>query len=86
LPSGWTHPQIPDPDRPLRSLSGDLTWSSFAGGDPNDPESWFSEWYDLETPSVEAIKKVVNIRYECYRSPYGNKPETTGEAVELPDT
>ncbi len=86
LPSGWTHPQIPDPDRPLRSLSGDLTWSSFSGGDPNDPESWFSEWYDLEAPSVEAIKKVVNIRYECYRSPYGNKPETTGEAVELPDT
>lgn len=67
-------PQIPDPDAPTPSfVSEDLTYE-WTGGDRE------SAWYELDIPTEEGEVKVVNIRYICYRGPYGSKPQTTGDA------
>jgi hypothetical protein len=73
----------PRPGRPNRSYVQDLTWVWTGPGDPYDEESWKSPWYDLDVPGEPGIKRVVNVRYECYRSKYGTKPETSGEGVDL---
>ena len=59
-----------------------VTWVWTGPGNPEDEtdESWFSDWNELSMPSAPGKKRVVNIRFECYRSPYGNKPQVTGEA------
>lgn len=46
--------------------------------------TWLSPWYMLEIPGEPGTRRVVNIRFECYGpTPYGNKPQTTGEGVDL---
>lgn len=78
-------PQVPDPDAPDRSfVSQDNTWE-WAGPGTSDPDSWKSSWYEIDPPTVPGTRRVVNTRFECYRSPYGNKPQVTGEGVTLPD-
>jgi len=48
--------------------------------------TWLSGWYDLDPPTEPGTKRVVNIRFECYGvNDYGNKPQVTGEAYEIPD-
>lgn len=37
----------------------------------------------VDPPDISGQRRVVNLRFECYRSPYGNKPQVYGEAVEL---
>lgn len=82
----WADHQVPDPDAPDRTFfSEDNTWEWAGPGDPEDADSWLSEWYEIDPPDVPGERRVVNIRYECYRSPYGQKPQVTGEAVTLPD-
>jgi hypothetical protein len=57
-------------------------WSGAAGGGTDR----YSEWYVMPTPDFNGERRVVNVRFECYRSEnYGNKPQVTGEAVTLPD-
>lgn len=82
-PEGWDA----DPPTALRSyVSEDNTWEWTGPGDPEDPDSWLSPWYEIDPPSVPGTRRVVNIRFECYRSTrYGNKPQTTGEGVTLLD-
>ena len=64
----------------------DLTWEWAGPGDPEDPESWKSGWYELDTPGEPGERKVVNVRFECYRSPqFGNKPQITGDAEDISD-
>jgi hypothetical protein len=91
-PEGWDNtipdpenpegPEIPDPAAPNRSYQEDLTWE-WAGPGTADPDSWKSTWFQMDAPSEVGVRRVVNIRYECYRSPYGSKPELTGEGVDL---
>ena len=60
------------------------TWEWTGPGDPEVEDSWVSEWFDLDPPSEEGAARVVNIRYECYRTPqFGNKPQITGEGVDF---
>lgn len=79
-------PQIPDPEAPKRTfVSQDNVWEWTGPGDPDEDSTWLSDWYAIDHPAVAGRRRIVNIRYECYRSPYGNKPEVTGEGVTLPE-
>ena len=77
-------PQVPKPGRPSRSYVRDLTveWIGPGTGDEDDP-SWFTPWNDLNPPPEPGTRRIVNIRFECYHSPYGTKPQLTGEGVDL---
>lgn len=80
-------PRIPRPGRPSRSLETDLTYTWTGPGNTEDADdpSWFSGNYILAAPTAAGVKRVVNIRYECYRATkFGTRPETTGEGVALP--
>lgn len=82
-PDGW------DDETPtvFRSFHlTDQTWTWVGPGDPEDADSWKSDWYVIEPPEVAGTRRVVNVRFECYKSAkFGVKPQVTGEAVELPD-
>ena len=68
------------------TLQEDLTWewSGPGTGDIDDP-SWLSGDYFLLPPDEPGIRKIVNVRYESYRSTrIGMKPQLLGEAYELP--
>jgi hypothetical protein len=67
------------------AVSTDNTWEWTGPGDPEDEDSWKSDWYEIPVPDEPGENRVVNIRFECYRSTaFGNKPQVTGEAVEIP--
>ena len=82
-------PQGYDPDdsnSPQPSpLNRDLTATWEGPGDLEDPQSWeASDWRTLNPPDQPGESRVVNVRFQCYRSPdFGNKPQITGEAFDL---
>lgn len=77
-------PPIPDPAAPQRSFASvDNTWTWAGPGSPENADSWKSGWYEIAPPTVPGVRKIVNIRFECYRGPYGTRPQITGTAVEL---
>ena len=82
-PDGWNA----NPPTAARSfVSQDNTWVWTGPGDQDDPDSWKSAWHDLGMPAVKGKRRIVNVRYECYKSSrLGLKPHATGDAVELPD-
>lgn len=82
-PLGWDE----DPPTATRSYHAEnQTWEWTGPGDPEDPESWKSPWIEIPVPAVSGSRRVVNIRFECYRSArYGHLPQITGDAVTLPD-
>jgi hypothetical protein len=43
----------------------------------------YTPWNDLNPPPMTGTRRVINVRYVCYRSPYGVKPQLTGEGVDL---
>ena len=60
-------------------------WIGPGTGAPDDP-SWFTDWITLDPPSVPGIRRIVNIRFVCRENWFvGVVPQTTGDAVELPD-
>jgi len=67
-------------------IATDQTWDDWTGpGDPDDEATWKSGWYELTPPETAGQVRVVNVRYECYRSTrLGIKPQITGEAYEIP--
>jgi hypothetical protein len=66
-------------------ISANQTWDDWEGpGDPEDADSWKSGWYEIDPPEEPGEVRVVNIRFECYQGPYGNKPQITGEAYDIP--
>lgn len=79
-----TPPRIPKPGRPKRTLEPGGTWEWKGPGNPAEPEgnSWKSPWIEIPVPDFKGRKKRVNFRFECYRSPYGNKPQVSGEAID----
>jgi hypothetical protein len=80
-PDGWDQ----DPLGSSRSfLVQDQTWEWTGPGDPGNPDSWKSAWYEIPAPAVVGQRRVVNIRFECYRSnKFGTKPQLGGDHVEL---
>jgi len=79
-PTGWNTTTL------LRSYyleDQTYEWTGGAGGGMDR----FSDWYEIPVPDFVGQRRVVNVRYECYRTTdYGNKPQVTGEAVTLPDS
>jgi hypothetical protein len=80
-PDGW---DSGDPDAPSRFYSAaNQAWVWAGPGDPEDPDSWKSPWFEIAAPSVPGTRRVVNIPYECYRSTkFGTRPQVTGEGVD----
>jgi len=86
-PEGWDN--LSNPDRPLRTWHAQdvaRDWTG-PGTGPQEDASWnLGAPYILEPPTNPGIRRIVNFRFWCYpNSPYGFKPQTTGEGVELPD-
>ena len=64
-------------------ISEDEVWEWTGPGDPENDDSWISPWFNLDAPPEDGMSFVANIRFECYRSKFGTKPQVMGEAVEL---
>lgn len=84
----WADPthQIPREGRPARSYVEDITreWTGPGTGDQSDPSWNIGEPYVMESPGEPGIRKIVNLRFYCYPdSPYGVKPQASGEATDL---
>lgn len=79
-----TPPQIPKPGRPKRTLETGGTWTWAGPGSQSDPtgNSWKSPWIEIPVPAFKGRRKRVNLRFECYRGPYGTKPQVSGEAID----
>lgn len=68
------------------TLDKDLTvvWVGPGSGDQADP-SWLTAWNEITAPLVPGVRRVVNVRYESYKSlRFGTKPQLTGEGFALP--
>lgn len=67
-------------------VATDQTWTWEGPGDPENEDSWKSGFYEIPVPSEPGQSRVVNIRFECYKSAkLGNPPpQVTGEAYEIP--
>jgi hypothetical protein len=60
------------------------SWIWDGPGDPEDEETWKSDWYELTPPNEPGEVRVGNILFECYKSAkFGTRPQTTGEAYEI---
>lgn len=79
----WDIVEFPSDGDPVAVLTNQ-TWEWTGPGDPEDPDSWKSPWWVTEPPAQEGQRRIVNIRYECYRGPYGSLPDVLGEQIELP--
>lgn len=81
-PFRWNDAKKPTGPRTYLLEDQTYEWSGNAGGGTDR----YSGWYVIPTPNFNGQRRVVNVRFECYRSEnYGNKPQVTGEAVTLPD-
>lgn len=76
LEEWWADHQVPDPDAPDRVfIQENQTWQWTGPGTPSNPATWLSPWFEIPVPLTPGVFRRVNTRYECYRSPYGQKPE-----------
>ena len=51
------------------------------GSGPQDDPSWEMPWHIIEPPTEPGEKRRVNLRFECYVSPYGQLPQIDGEGT-----
>ena len=75
-----------NPDSPQPSaVNRDMTVEWEGPGDQTKPDSWIAgDWHVVNPPPEDGETRVVNVRYQCYRSPkFGNKPQVTGESFDL---
>lgn len=72
-----------DPDE-FVSQDNVVEWTG--PGDQEDPfgETWLTPWVELDSPPIPGERRVVNIRFICYNSRYGTKPQITGEGFTPP--
>lgn len=56
------------------------------GTGPQEHASWnLGTYYEIPPPDVPGERRIVNRRFWCHpNSPYGYKPQVTGEGIELP--
>ena len=76
-----------EPDEGDASLVSEgitIVWTGPGDHDSPDGDSWLSDWQEIPMPTEPGETRVVNIRYECYRSKFGTKPQVTGDAWEPP--
>lgn len=75
-----------NPDSPQPSaVNQDMTVEWERPSDPETADFWIAgDWHVMNPPDQPGEKRVVNIRFQCYRSPdFGNKPQVTGESFDL---
>jgi hypothetical protein len=61
--------------------SEDNVWENELDSDDLSDTGFSSPWYELAPPEEEGERRVVNVRYSCYReTPYGSKPQIIGES------
>lgn len=77
-PDGW-NAEPPTAARTFFARNQSWVWDG--PGDPAAPETWKSAWYALDPPTSRGTRRVVNIRDECYRGPFGTRPQVTGEII-----
>lgn len=83
-PTGWDDP-VPTVFRSFVSEDNVLVWTGPGTGAPSDP-SWFTTAIMLDPPTIPGIRRIVNLRLVCRENWFvGVVPQTTGDAVELPD-
>lgn len=64
-PDGWDDPS----PVVFRSFyAQDQTWEWAGPGDPGDADSWKSPWVEIPPPDVGGTRRVVNIRFVCFRA------------------
>jgi hypothetical protein len=80
----WDVVFFPEDESAPTVIATDQTWTWIGPGDPEDADTWKSEWHEVPVPTAPGETRVVNIRFECYQGPYGNKPQITGEAYDIP--
>jgi hypothetical protein len=81
----WDLVFFPEDESTPTVVATDQTWTWTGPGDPDDEDSWKSGWYEIDPPEEPGETRIVNVRYECYRSTrLGIKPQITGEAYEIP--
>ena len=80
-------PEIPDnpgeAPTPAATLSEDQIWEWTGPLNPEEVATYQSPWYVVSAPIIKATKRIVNIRYYGYNSPYGSVPQITGEGYEI---
>ena len=60
-------------------------WTGPGTGPQDDPSWGLGTFYEIPPPAASGERRVVNRRFWCCpNSPYGFKPQVTGEGVELP--
>jgi len=80
----WDLLSEPDDGDPTLE-SEDMTVEWVGPGNPEDPDddSWLTDWNEIPMLTDPGEKRVVNIRYQSYKSSkFGNKPQVTGEAFD----
>ena len=81
----WDLVFFPEDESTPTVVALDQTWTWTGPGDPEDADTWKSGWYEIDPPEEPGETRIVNVRYECYRSTrLGIKPQITGEAYEIP--
>jgi hypothetical protein len=80
-------PEIPDDPgeapTPKATLTEDQIWEWAGPLNPEEIASYQSPWYIVTAPTIKATKRIVNVRYYGYRSPYGSVPQIVGEGYEI---
>ena len=75
-----TNPNDPD----ASFAQQDATWEWTGPGVVGNDSSWQSPWFEIPVPEYPGENHVRNIRFECYRSKYGQLPQTMGIPYESP--
>jgi hypothetical protein len=75
----WDWLDTPETGSPAISTA-DEEWIWTGPGDPEDPDSWKSPWFEIPLPTSSAARRPVNIRYWSYDGgPFGVLPDYLGE-------
>jgi hypothetical protein len=80
-PEGWDDVTI---FRTFYAKDVEREWTGPGTGDQDDPSWLLGAHYDIPAPSTPGVRRIVNRRFWCYpNSPYGFKPQITGEGAEI---
>jgi hypothetical protein len=73
------YPQFPDTITDPVLSSTALEWEWTGPGDPGDPDTWKSPWFEIPIPTTSLIRRLVNARYQSYEGgPFGVLPSFIG--------
>lgn len=60
------------------------SWEWAGPGDPENPDSWVSGWYEVDPPDMRGQRRVVNLKFQCYHgTTYGARMQKSGEQYDF---